>query len=329
MTKLPKSFHFIPPLIIILLLVFSFENTEAQILKKIGQKVERSIDRRVENKINKGVEKGLDKVEDGMDQAAKDAVTSDSKDKSAKDSGKAGVDSKPFEPVSADEAETKGGLVLAGSNCNDYAWFKSGAILEYEFKSADGAKEDNFKSRMEVKSVKQDGDKTIANINHSGVTEEEIELNFVCSGNQLYFDLSGMMKSQMSKMGQSAPNMEFTVDGGMMAIPKNVFPGMKLDDFEFNMTGSGSGINMNLNVITTDRVVEKREQVVTPAGTFDCIKITGTRAAKTKMLGVERAAGKPMIEEMWFAPKVGLVKTVSKTSKGKIDSEQELVFISY
>ena len=42
---------------------FSIQQTEAQVLKKLGKKIERKVDQRVERKTDRAIDKALDKTE--------------------------------------------------------------------------------------------------------------------------------------------------------------------------------------------------------------------------------------------------------------------------
>jgi len=68
---------------------------------------------------------------------------------------------------------------------------------------------------------------------------------------------------------------------------------------------------MNMTISITNRKVEAVENVTTPAGTFECYKISYDIATKmminVKMKGTE-----------WYAKNVGLVKSESYNNDGKL-----------
>src|SRR5690606_24591067 len=76
--------------IVLLSLIFSGVplKSEAQILKRLGDKIERSVERRIDRKTDQAVEKTLDKVEDGAEQAVNDSVKGNDSVKSSADGGK-------------------------------------------------------------------------------------------------------------------------------------------------------------------------------------------------------------------------------------------------
>jgi hypothetical protein len=73
-----------------------------------------------------------------------------------------------------------------------------------------------------------------------------------------------------------------------------------------------NGMKTNVDVKITDRKVELQESVTTPAGTWNCFKISYHSAIKIAIMGI----GIPIKADIteWFAPNFGVVKTES--SKG-------------
>jgi hypothetical protein len=131
-----------------------------------------------------------------------------------------------------------------------------------------------------------------------------------CDGGHFYLDMRSMLSSMnMSEMGEAkieATNMEF---------PASPTPGQKLKDASITMTTQGP-IPFNMRIEVTDRKVEAVEKITTPAGTFDCVKITC--ACSSKML--IRTETK-MTD--WYAPNVGVVRSETY-HQGKLLSFSEL-----
>lgn len=331
MKKTTLLFRQIIGLVLLAFFMLSQSAAEGQIMKKIGKKVERSVQQRVDRKIDRGIDKGLDKVEKGVDDGVKEATTAKPKEEKAVEANQeikneapqTPVDGAPYSIEEAEKAKSNNGLVLVSANCNDFAWFKKGAVLEFEVKVSGEKKSQN--SKIEVKDVRTEGNKTIADITASDDSGHEIQMNYLCSGNQLYFDLSDMLRSALEKQGQKGADMDITFDGGLLSVPKNIYPGQQLEDAVFTMNMSSQGMNIAITSYLQERSVAGTETVATPAGSFRCIKITGVRSMEMKMLGSKRKMGEPVIEEMYFAPGIGVVKSVSKTKKGKIEYEQQLI----
>jgi hypothetical protein len=76
------------------------------------------------------------------------------------------------------------------------------------------------------------------------------------------------------------------------------------------------GFGMNTTITINNRKVESKETVTTPAGTFDCFKISYNINAQTKMMGMNM--NNLMKAEEWVSEGVGVVKTSSYNSKGSL-----------
>ena len=71
-------------------------------------------------------------------------------------------------------------------------------------------------------------------------------------------------------------------------------------------------------MIVYDRKVEDKEKVSTPAGSWDCYKISYKSKMSIKMMGVGIPVSMDGTE--WYAPGFGVVKSVSKHGTTEITS---------
>ncbi|MEO6683559.1 MAG: hypothetical protein ABIN48_12125, partial [Ginsengibacter sp.] len=113
-------------------------------------------------------------------------------------------------------------------------------------------------------------------------------------------------------------------DEGFMDIPKNMYPGQKLNDVNFTMKTKSSGMEMVITTNLVDRTVGAKEKVTTPAGTFECMPISGLRKSGMRVMGINRKMGNPTKEITWYSPGIGIVKSESYDAKGKVESSQIL-----
>ena len=326
-----------------LLMIFVFAGmftteSNAQILKKLGKKVEQQVERRAERKVDKTIDKTFDKVEDGLDKSIKEGAKKDENIARAtgKDSSKTVNFLTDNEPYSLEEAKTvkmKDGLVMVSANCDDYIWFKQGATMTYKTTSGSGKKQEVINSKMVVKSVSNEQGKKVSVINISSEEVEnfDMDIKYLCSGNNLYVDMGAAMKQAMAKAGQDNPqataitnDIEMGFGEGFMDIPKNMYPGQKLKDVNFTMKSNASGMEMVITTNLTDRKVGAKEKVVTPAGTFESMPVTGVRKSTMKVMGMNRNMGKPTTETIWYSPGIGMVKTETYDAKGNLESSQIL-----
>ncbi len=136
-----------------------------------------------------------------------------------------------------------------------------------------------------------------------------------CEGNKLLMDM---------RMFLSGPNQEqfkdvdASVAGFYLVYPASLSVGQSLEDgsLTLNLKQQSSGINSNMQMDITDRKVAAKENITTPAGSWDCYKITMTQKIKMSIGGI----GIPIKFECteWYAPGFGMVKTESRYGYSQI-----------
>jgi hypothetical protein len=131
-----------------------------------------------------------------------------------------------------------------------------------------------------------------------------------CEGGIFYVDMSNYLNQQST---DAYKDMEMSVEGGSLEMPSGMKAGDMLKDGDMKMAFSSGGMNvMNMAITITNRKVEAVESLTTPAGTFDCYKISYDIA--TKMMGINvKMKG---IE--WYAKGVGMVKSESYNKDAKL-----------
>lgn len=130
-----------------------------------------------------------------------------------------------------------------------------------------------------------------------------------CEAGVFYVDMKNYMNQQST---DAYKDMEMTVEGGNLEMPGTMKAGEVLKDGNLKMSFSSAGVSMmNMTVSITNRKVEAVENITTPAGTFECTKISYDIATKMmfnmKMKGVE-----------WYAKNLGMVKSESYNTDGKL-----------
>ena len=136
-----------------------------------------------------------------------------------------------------------------------------------------------------------------------------MQLTAKCEAGVYLIDMKSYMGQQSS---DPYKDMEMTMEGGSLEMPGNLKAGDILKDGDLKMSFSSSGMTMmSMAISITNRKVEAVENVTTPAGTFECSKISYDIATKmminVKMKGIE-----------WYAKNVGLVKSESYSNDGKL-----------
>lgn len=118
-----------------------------------------------------------------------------------------------------------------------------------------------------------------------------------------------------SDMIPKAADIRMDIEGSQMIYPAKMNVGDKLPDAEFSIvTSLATGMKlMTIKAKIENRTVETNETVETPAGKFDCLKITYTMTVN--MMGT-----RTMQIEEYLSKGTGVVKQVTKDSKGKTKS---------
>jgi hypothetical protein len=140
-----------------------------------------------------------------------------------------------------------------------------------------------------------------------------------CEGGEFVID----MKSYLENMDMSKyQNMEVNMETKNMSIPSKLQAGQKLNDGEVTLKISNNGFKiLTVTIKITNRQVVGLESMTTPAGTFNCAKITSDMESKTIF------TVKSKVTE-WIAAKVGSVRTESRDQKDKLVSYSVLTSIS-
>lgn len=119
-----------------------------------------------------------------------------------------------------------------------------------------------------------------------------------------------------------AQNMKVTVSGDMIKYPTNMSVGQTLPDASIEIsTQMNELMTMRNSIKTTNRKVEAKEEVETPAGKFQCYKISSE--VEFKLLGTRKMK---VIEYM--SNDYGLVKSMSYDKKGKLTGSTVLTKIN-
>jgi hypothetical protein len=207
---------------------------------------------------------------------------------------------------------------LFAQDCKNYYYLLNNAEVEmsiYDSKSAVVAK-----SLYNVLSVKRDGngatsDFTATIKDPKGNVIASGKNQFKCTGDNIALD----MKMTLPNLPQ-LQNMKVSADSAaaFLSYPATLKEGQSLPDGSFEMSGNANGMDMNLEYKVTDRKVVGKEKITTPAGTWDCFKITYNMNLSMKMMGMNIPMNLAAAE--WFAPGFGVVKTESYKDGSRIGS---------
>jgi hypothetical protein len=314
---------------IIILFLFLFigsypNKSNAQFLKKLGNKVEKKVQQRVDRKVDNSIEKALDKTEEETEKSLKGSENKLSSDQ-AVSSTNSETSASASIPTTANLTD---GLVMVSGDCTDFIWFKKGATMKFQAK--DGSGKEMHVSQMTISNVYNESGATVADVAMKDDNKNEFDMKFKCAGDKLYMDFSAAIKQAMAKSNpetanQTAANVEMGFSDGFMSFPKNMYPGQMLDDAIFVMKTNSGGMNMDVTTSLSNRKVIGKEKINTPAGSFDCMKVSGLRKTTMNVLGKARNMGKPTHEHVWIAPGIGTIKQETYSEKGKLESMSHLI----
>ena len=145
------------------------------------------------------------------------------------------------------------------------------------------------------------------------------DLDWKCENGILHFDMTSMnlMMDNTQQMDMGEAGMSVDVTGDQLDLPSDLSVGQTLKDVSYKMKMTmGTVTFMNRTYLIKDRKVEAQENLTTPAGSFDCYKVTFT-TTNEKGRGAMKSA-------VWYAKDAGLVKSENYDDDGKLAGRQIL-----
>jgi len=203
-------------------------------------------------------------------------------------------------------------------SCNYYFNLPEGSKLVYHHFD----KKDKLSSITDYKimSIKKTGDAMLAEINtivkdDKGEVISDGDISFTCQNGNMLIDMNNYLNQEMMEAYES---MDVSIEGDKLGVPAGLKVGDKLDDGSISVKVSSAGMNIaNMTVQIQNRIVETKEEVETPAGTFSCYKISSD--INTKMMFEINTR---TVE--WYSPEVGMVKSETYDKKDKLSGKTVL-----
>jgi hypothetical protein len=196
-------------------------------------------------------------------------------------------------------------------NCN-YYYLQNGKTAELTFYNKKG--DESGKSVYTVTSANKSGSVTSATVqsevfNKKGKSVAKGTNSIKCDNGILMVDLKAFISPEQAEQIKA----DAQASDVYLSYPASMKDGDALPDGKMNIDiQQSNGMKTNVDVKITDRKVEGQESVTTPAGTWNCFKISYHSAIKIAIMGI----GIPIKADVteWFAPNFGVVKT--EFSKG-------------
>ena len=149
----------------------------------------------------------------------------------------------------------------------------------------------------------------IQSIDAGGKSLGESQIIAKCEKGIYYLDMSNYFNRESM---EAFEDMEMTIKGGGLELPSNLKAGDDLKGGEMTLSIASGGMTiMNMAITISNRKVEAVENLTTPAGTFECYKISFM--VTTKMMGTMQTKG---VE--WYTKDIGMVKSESYGNDGKL-----------
>lgn len=210
------------------------------------------------------------------------------------------------------------GSTLFAQNCESYWYLTNNAEVQMTIYNAKG--KENGKQTWRVSNVRPIVGGFAATVNSSFTNENGKE---IAKGSGTYQCVDGMLQSDIrmtmpqQEQAQAQPTAEVTMEPVYVEYPYTMSEGQALKDAVFDMDMKmNNGLNSKVSMKQTNRKVEGKEQVTSPAGTWEAYKITSESYYRMNMGGI----GIPMTMKVteWFVPGFGIVKTENYNKNGKL-----------
>jgi len=214
-------------------------------------------------------------------------------------------------------------ITILAQDCTFYFPTKEGTVIKTDYFDKKGKLTSITTQKVLKKESFPDGlsvtVETQTEIPGEDVELQSKEITLTCKEGKFYVD----MDNYMGDVNMEAyENMDIIIESENVTIPRNPKPGDLLGDGSIIMTIKNEDITLiTITVKIYNRKVETIEKVTTPAGTFECFKISYD--IETKMLLTIKAKAAE-----WYSKDVGLVKSESYNKKGKLRGYSLLSSIS-
>jgi hypothetical protein len=204
-------------------------------------------------------------------------------------------------------------------NCNIYFPTVKGTVYEMQqFDSKDKLTGTNTYSVTNAVTTTEGNTTTNIHSSWKGKTDKDTSsanIAYKCEGGKVYIDMKNFMPA--GSAGQSN-GMEIKTDASYIEIPQTLTVGMTMADATMTMSMYSNGTLFSTTKITiSDRKVESTESITTPAGTFQCYKVTYNTTTETNAMGMKMSSEGKGVE--YYCSGTGMVKSETYNKNGKLE----------
>ncbi|AIJ35021.1 TapB family protein [Porphyromonas gingivalis] len=280
---------------------------------KIGQKAKEKVEKRVEEKVDKAMDKTLDKAEEEATRGRKRATTAP-----APKTARKTISLQELEQETDRKTHHIGntgksvGRATGKNGCEILFPVKQGTRREMTIYEANGKVSGTIRQQVQSVTNTAKGMKiTTAQEMYDKKGKQIFSdvANMWCDGDRFYVDAQSLLNEQTLKMFK---DIKYKVTGVDIAYPSRMSAGQSLPDAEVTITAEAADFPLPpITLRTIGRKVQGIESITTPAGTFECYKISYSIVMES-MITVQMSA----VE--WMSKDVGCVKSESYDKKGKL-----------
>ena len=208
-------------------------------------------------------------------------------------------------------------LMMVAQDCQTFLFMTTNAEVQMTMYDKKGKA--SGVQTWKVGDVKKDGTDFVSTINTSFKDDKGKEITntsgtYKCNGGILHADMKMAMPQQQA--GTMKPT-EAKMSGAYLEYPYNMSVGQQLKDAQMDVdVDMKNGVVSKVSFKELNRKVEAKEQISTPAGSWEAYIIKYDGNMRTEMAGI----GIPFnfsVKE-WFVPGVGIVKSETYTKGGKL-----------
>ncbi len=210
------------------------------------------------------------------------------------------------------------GITTFAQDCRMYFPIIEGT--EMEINNYDHKEKLTGSTLQKISRIEEEGNNMTIHVDHKSFDKKgeqlmEGEFEVRCVDGTFYMDMRNMLDDEALSAYE---NMEIEVDANDLAFPSDMDVGGTLPDADITVGITTGGVKMfSMTIFVTNRKVEAKENITTPAGTFECYKVSFDVETKLMVKILSKTV-------QWIAEEIGMVRSESYNKKGKLQGYSEL-----
>jgi hypothetical protein len=218
-------------------------------------------------------------------------------------------------------------ITMYAQDCKGFYYLNNS---EVQMTMYDRKGEESGKLTYTISGATSSGSSATANftsemVNQKGKSLTKGKGKYKCTGGVMYIDAKvAIPQDQMTAF----KDMDVKANEVFIEYPSTMSAGQALNDANFKMEiYSKENLFSTVTFDETNRKVEGKETVTTPAGTWECWKISYESKFKTSMAPLNIGITLNIQGTEWFAPGFGVVKTEAMNKNGKFMGSTQITSV--